>query len=135
MNQKVIPLADERQLRQLPVVPAELPPPSGRLLDSCGWSVLDLRISVTDRCNFRCGYCMPKEIFGRDHRFLPQPALLSFEDTTRLSRLCAAHSERKLRLTGGEPLLRRNLERLVASLVVIPGMEVTLTTNGLLLFI
>ncbi|MEN9426585.1 MAG: 3,8-cyclase MoaA [Pseudomonadota bacterium] len=133
MNQKVIPLADERQLRQLPAIPAELPPPSGQLLDSRGRAVKDLRISVTDRCNFRCVYCMPKAVFNDDYRFLPRQSLLSFEEITRLARIFAAHGVSKIRLTGGEPLLRRNLERLVASLAEIPGMEVTLTTNGVLL--
>ena len=133
MNQKVIPLADERQLRQFPVIPTELPPPNGRLVDSRGRAVKDLRISVTDRCNFRCVYCMPKAVFNNDYRFLPRQSLLSFEEITRLARIFAAHGVSKIRLTGGEPLLRRNLERLVASLAEIPGMEVTLTTNGVLL--
>ena len=133
MNQRVIPLADERQLRQLPSVPAELVAPSGRLVDSRGRPVKDLRISVTDRCNFRCVYCMPKAVFDKDYAFLPREALLSFEEIARLARLFAAHGVSKIRLTGGEPLQRRNLERLIAQLVAIPGMEVTLTTNGVLL--
>lgn len=133
MNQRVIPLADERQLRQLPPVPAELVAPNGLLLDSRGRPVKDLRISVTDRCNFRCVYCMPKAVFDKDYAFLPREALLSFEEIARLARIFAAHGVSKIRLTGGEPLLRRNLERLVAQLVAIPGMEVTLTTNGVLL--
>ena len=133
MNQKVIPLADERQLRQLPVIPTELPPPNGRLVDSRGRAVKDLRISVTDRCNFRCVYCMPKSVFDKDYAFLPRESLLSFEEITRLARLFAAHGVTKLRLTGGEPLLRRGLENLVAQLATIPDMEITLTTNGVLL--
>jgi cyclic pyranopterin phosphate synthase len=93
----------------------------------------DLRISVTDRCNFRCVYCMPKEIFGRDHAFLPRQALLSFEELERAARLFVALGVGKIRLTGGEPLLRRDLEQLVAMLARLPGIELTLTTNGSLL--
>ncbi|MBP8266748.1 MAG: GTP 3',8-cyclase MoaA [Zoogloea sp.] len=133
MTQRVIPLADERQLRQLPAIPAELPAPTGQLLDSRGRPIKDLRISVTDRCNFRCVYCMPKAVFDKDYAFLPRESLLSFEEITRLARLFAAHGVTKIRLTGGEPLLRRNLEKLIAQLVEIPDMEVTLTTNGVLL--
>ncbi len=133
MNQRVIPLVDERLLGQQPQIPAHLPAPTGQLLDSRGRAVKDLRISVTDRCNFRCVYCMPKEVFDKDYAFLPRESLLSFEEITRLARLFAAHGVTKIRLTGGEPLLRRNLERLVAQLAAIPDMEVTLTTNGVLL--
>lgn len=133
MNQRVIPLADERHLRQLPVIPADGIPATGRLLDSRGRAVRDLRISVTDRCNFRCIYCMPKSVFDKDYAFLPRKSLLSFEEITRLARLFAAHGVGKIRLTGGEPLLRRHLEQLINQLVEIPGMEVTLTTNGVLL--
>lgn len=133
MTQRVIPLADERQLRQLPAVPAELSAPTGLLVDSRGRPIKDLRISVTDRCNFRCVYCMPKAVFDKDYAFLPRESLLSFEEITRLARLFAAHGVTKIRLTGGEPLLRRNLEKLIAQLVEIPDMEVTLTTNGVLL--
>jgi len=93
----------------------------------------DLRISVTDRCNFRCVYCMPKEVFGRDYRFLERAELLTFEEIARLTRLFSAHGVEKVRLTGGEPLLRRHLERLVAMLAEIPGLGLTLTTNGSLL--
>lgn len=133
MNQRVIPLADERQLGQLPKIPRELSAPTGHLLDSRGRPVRDLRISVTDRCNFRCVYCMPKAVFDKDYAFLPRESLLSFEEITRLARLFAAHGVSKIRLTGGEPLLRRNLEQLIAQLTAIPGLEVTLTTNGVLL--
>jgi GTP 3',8-cyclase len=94
----------------------------------------DLRISVTDRCNFRCVYCMPKEIFGPDFAFLPSAALLSFEEITRLARIFIDHGMRKVRLTGGEPLVRREIERLVAMLDALPGLEdIALTTNGSLL--
>jgi cyclic pyranopterin phosphate synthase len=91
----------------------------------------DLRISVTDRCNFRCVYCMPKEVFGRDYQFLERGELLSFEELERLARIFVAHGVRKIRLTGGEPLVRRNVERLVAMLARIPGLEdLAMTTNG-----
>jgi GTP 3',8-cyclase len=91
----------------------------------------DLRISVTDRCNFRCTYCMPKEVFGRDYAFLPRAELLSFEEITRLARVFAEHGVTKVRLTGGEPLLRRDLERLVEMLAGIQGIsDIALTTNG-----
>jgi cyclic pyranopterin phosphate synthase len=94
----------------------------------------DLRISVTDRCNFRCAYCMPKEIFGRDFAFLERDALLTFEEMTRLARAFVANGVEKLRLTGGEPLLRRDLERLVSMLASIDGVrDIALTTNGSLL--
>jgi cyclic pyranopterin phosphate synthase len=93
----------------------------------------DLRISVTDRCNFRCVYCMPKEVFGRDHPFLPRAELLTFEELERVARLFVGLGVVKIRLTGGEPLLRRDLEQLVAKLAPLPGVELTLTTNGSLL--
>jgi GTP 3',8-cyclase len=101
--------------------------------DTFGRPLRDLRISVTDRCNFRCVYCMPKEVFGRDYEFLPRAELLDYEEITRLARAFAAHGVRKIRLTGGEPLVRKGLERLVAMLAEIPGLELTLTTNGSLL--
>jgi GTP 3',8-cyclase len=94
----------------------------------------DLRISVTDRCNFRCTYCMPKEVFGRDFPFLPRAELLTFEEITRLARLFVERGVEKIRLTGGEPLLRRNIEELIAMLRGIEGLQdLTLTTNGSLL--
>jgi cyclic pyranopterin phosphate synthase len=94
----------------------------------------DLRISVTDRCNFRCTYCMPKEVFGRDFQFLPSADLLTFEEITRLARIFVAHGVEKLRITGGEPLVRRDLERLVEMLARLDGLiDLTLTTNGSLL--
>jgi cyclic pyranopterin phosphate synthase len=103
------------------------------LPDARGRPLRDLRISVTDRCNFRCVYCMPKEVFGREYRFLPREELLTFEEIARLARIFASHGVAKIRLTGGEPLLRRGLERLVAMLAAIPGLEVAMTTNGSLL--
>lgn len=93
----------------------------------------DLRISITDRCNFRCVYCMPKEKFGADYQFLERSALLSFEEITRLARLFTQLGIEKIRLTGGEPLVRRGIERLIAMLSEIPGLDLTLTTNGSLL--
>jgi GTP 3',8-cyclase len=103
------------------------------LQDTLGRPVRDLRISVTDRCNFRCVYCMPKEIYGRDYRFLERRELLTFEELERLVRTFAGLGVEKVRLTGGEPLLRRELERLVEMLAAIPGLDLTLTTNGSLL--
>ena len=104
-----------------------------RIDDALGRPLRDLRISVTDRCNFRCVYCMPKEVFGRDYAFLPREELLSFEEIERLARVFAAHGVEKVRLTGGEPLVRRDLELLVAMLARIEGLDLTLTTNGSLL--
>jgi cyclic pyranopterin phosphate synthase len=103
------------------------------LVDTLGRPVRDLRISVTDRCNFRCVYCMPKEIFGREHKFLDRRELLSFEEIERLARVFVRHGVGKIRLTGGEPLVRRDLERLVEKLARIEGLDLTLTTNGSLL--
>jgi GTP 3',8-cyclase len=102
--------------------------------DTLGRPVRDLRISVTDRCQFRCTYCMPREVFGRDFAFLPREQLLTFEELTRLARIFASLGVRKLRLTGGEPLLRRGLDTLVAMLASIEGIaDIALTTNGALL--
>ena len=103
------------------------------ILDTRGRPMRDLRVSVTDRCNFRCGYCMPKELFGSDYSFLPREELLSFEEITRLVTIFQSLGVRKIRLTGGEPLLRKQVERLVASLAEIPGLELSMTTNGSLL--
>jgi cyclic pyranopterin phosphate synthase len=103
------------------------------LQDTLGRPVRDLRISVTDRCNFRCVYCMPKEVYGSGYRFLERRQLLTFEEIERLSRVVASLGVEKIRLTGGEPLLRRELERLVELLAAIPGVDLTLTTNGSLL--
>ncbi|HET7364055.1 MAG TPA: GTP 3',8-cyclase MoaA [Burkholderiales bacterium] len=104
----------------------------GELADTRGRAMRDLRISVTDRCNFRCVYCMPRETFGADHPFLPYSAILSFEEITRLARIFVGLGVQKIRLTGGEPLVRRQLHRLVAMLAEL-GVEITLTTNGSLL--
>ena len=110
MIAKVIPIVDQRAASRVPVIPARTRSPGGTLADTRGRLLRDLRISVTDRCNFRCTYCMPKSVFDRDYRFLPQTELLSFEEITRITRLFAAHGVEKIRLTGGEPLLRKDLE-------------------------
>jgi cyclic pyranopterin phosphate synthase len=117
--------------RSIPAALASAPPAT--LTDRLGRPLRDLRISVTDRCNFRCVYCMPKEIFGKDYPFLERAELLSFEEIVRLARIFHAHGVRKVRLTGGEPLLRRNVERLIEMLAAIDGLDLTLTTNGSLL--
>jgi cyclic pyranopterin phosphate synthase len=103
------------------------------LQDQLGRSLRDLRISVTDRCNFRCVYCMPKEVFGKDFQFLDRKALLSFEEIERVVRVFRELGVKKVRLTGGEPLVRRNIETLVAMLSALDGLDLTLTTNGSLL--
>ncbi len=102
-------------------------------LDTLGRPLHDLRISVTDRCNFRCVYCMPKEIFGKDYQFLPRAEILTFEEIERLVRIFVSLGVQKIRLTGGEPLVRRDLERLVEKLAKIGDLDLTLTTNGSLL--
>lgn len=108
--------------------------PLTQIPDALGRPLRDLRISLTDRCNFRCTYCMPRERFGSEHAFLPRSHLLRFEEIERLGRLFAELGVRKLRLTGGEPLLRRDLETLIAKLARIPGItDISLTTNGSLL--
>jgi cyclic pyranopterin phosphate synthase len=106
---------------------------AGAVVDTLARPLRDLRISVTDRCNFRCTYCMPKDVFGPDHEFLPRSEVLSFEEITRLARIFKEHGVEKVRLTGGEPLLRRNLERLIEMLASLGDLDLTLTTNGSLL--
>jgi len=135
MSEKVIPLADYRYAAVVPRVPERAVVPSGLLGDALGRPLRDLRISVTDRCNFRCSYCMPKEVFDKAYSFLPQTSLLSFEEITRTARLFVAHGVHKIRLTGGEPLLRKNLEVLVGMLSALrtpegQPLDLTLTTNG-----
>ena len=103
------------------------------LTDTLNRPLRDLRISVTDRCNFRCVYCMPKEIFGPDHQFLHRDQILTFEEIARLARIFVDHGVQKIRLTGGEPLVRRDLHLLIAMLAEIPDLDLTLTTNGALL--
>lgn len=138
MAERVIPLVDQRLVALQATLPAEPVVASGRVVDRLDRPLRDLRISVTDRCNFRCSYCMPKEVFDKDYQYLPHASLLSFEEITRLARQFLAHGVRKIRLTGGEPLLRKNLEILVdqlAQLRTVDGTppELTLTTNGSLL--
>ena len=103
------------------------------LQDQFGRGIEYLRISVTDRCNFRCVYCMPREVFGDDYAFLPRRQLLSFEEILRVARLFVARGVRKIRITGGEPLLRKDVDRLIGMLATLDGVEITLTTNGVLL--
>ncbi|WP_395347701.1 GTP 3',8-cyclase MoaA [Variovorax sp. UC122_21] len=134
----VIPIAEIGRARPAPVVPGVALPATGVLHDRLGRPLTDLRISVTDRCNFRCSYCMPKDVFDKDYQYLPHSALLSFEEITRLARQFAAHGVRKIRLTGGEPLLRKNIEGLIEQLAALrtpagEPLELTLTTNGSLL--
>ncbi len=140
MAERVIPLVDQRSAALRPAVPsaAQAAPATGQLHDRLSRPLRDLRISVTDRCNFRCGYCMPKEVFDKHYRYLPHGDLLSFEEITRLARLFMQHGIHKIRLTGGEPLLRKDLEVLVAQLAELRTTEgrvpdLTLTTNGSLL--
>ena len=135
MGETIIPLADLRYTAALPRIPEGPVAAGGRLADRLGRPLRDLRISVTDRCNFRCSYCMPKEVFDRDYSFLPQSSLLSFEEITRAARVFVAHGVRKIRLTGGEPLLRRHLEVLIGQLAALrtpegEALDITLTTNG-----
>jgi cyclic pyranopterin phosphate synthase len=139
---KTFPIHDLRHglapaRRHAPASASELARGEDRL-DSLARPLRDLRISVTDRCNFRCSYCMPKEVYDHRHAFLPHSALLSFEEIARLARLFADAGVRKLRLTGGEPLLRKDLDRLVAMLAALRTpdgheLDLTLTTNGSLL--
>ena len=108
--------------------------PTVPLLDRLGRPFRDLRISVTDRCNFRCSYCMPEQVYGEHYRFLPKRDLLTFEEIVRVARLMIGLGARKIRLTGGEPLVRQQIERLVAQLAALEGLEdLAMTTNGFLL--
>jgi cyclic pyranopterin phosphate synthase len=116
-----------------PVARQWAPAAAPALLDTRGRALRDLRISVTDRCNFRCTYCMPKEVYGRDFQFLERSQLLSFDEIHRLVRIFRGHGIEKVRLTGGEPLVRRQLEKLIELLAREPGLDLTLTTNGSLL--
>lgn len=138
LSMRVIPIVRDELAVPYITVPDDVIFRTGPLLDTRGRPLRDLRISVTDRCNFRCSYCMPKSVFGRDHRFLPQPDLLSFEEIFRLARQFVSLGVRKIRLTGGEPLLRKNLEQLIEKLATLrtpegEELDLTLTTNGSLL--
>jgi GTP 3',8-cyclase len=135
MTERVIALVDAGRHKPLPP-PAEAV--AGPVRDRLGRTLRDLRISVTDRCNFRCVYCMPREVFGEDYPYLAHSELLTFEEITRLAKIFVDRGIEKVRLTGGEPLLRRNIERLVEMLaaLTLPNgerVELTLTTNGSLL--
>jgi GTP 3',8-cyclase len=138
MSERVIPLIDQRIASLAASLPAQRIAANGLLCDTLGRPLRDLRISVTDRCNFRCSYCMPKEVFDKNYQYLPHNALLSFEEITRTARIFVAHGVQKLRLTGGEPLLRKNIEVLIEQLSQLKTVEgkpldITLTTNGSLL--
>lgn len=136
---KVIYLSEDSPLSgQQKTTPVVLPQPGEALLDTRRRPLHDLRISVTDRCNFRCTYCMPREVFGTDYEFMPHADLLTFEEITRVARVAVSLGVEKIRLTGGEPLLRKNIERLVEMLsgLSTPAgrpVDLTLTTNGTLL--
>jgi GTP 3',8-cyclase len=136
MSARVIPLHDARPVRVASPPLTALPvSPGTPLADALGRPLHDLRISVTDRCNFRCGYCMPKQVFDKHHEFLPHADLLSFEEITRLARVFVGLGVEKLRITGGEPTLRRGLETLIAMLAELRTpdgreLDLTLTTNG-----
>ena len=125
MSSIIIPILDERALR-IPALKTATRDPH----DTRGRRIRDLRISVTDRCNFRCTYCMPKEVFDNNYAFLPHDELLTFEEITRIAKISVGLGVEKIRLTGGEPLLRKGIENLIAMLSEIPGIDLTLTTNG-----
>jgi cyclic pyranopterin phosphate synthase len=128
MSKTVIPL---REMRSLPIPGAKDTHASGGLADPRGRALHDLRISVTDRCNFRCTYCMPRDVFDANHEFLPHAEILTFEEIVRMARIFRAHGTRKIRLTGGEPLLRKGIDKLVGMLrEALPDADLTLTTNG-----
>ena len=138
MSERVIPLVDQRTAALAARVPAMPVAPTGLLTDARGRPLRDLRISMTDRCNFRCNYCIPKDVFDNGYPYLPRSDLLSFEELTRLTSVFLGHGVRKIRLTGGEPLLRRNIEALISQLAALRTVdgnppEITLTTNGSLL--
>ncbi len=134
MTTKIITLVDQRAASRVLGISAHTPVPS----DTRGRLLRDLRISVTDRCNFRCTYCMPKSVFDKDYHFLPKSELLSFDEITRMAYLFVAHGVEKIRLTGGEPLLRKNLEVLIEMLTALKTLDgkpldIALTTNASLL--
>lgn len=138
MVEKVIPIRIDEGKGLVAPIPSHLNSPSMSTLDTRGRLLRDLRISVTDRCNFRCTYCMPKEVFNQDYPYLAHDELLSFEEITRLANIFATLGVEKIRLTGGEPLLRKNLEILIGMLAKIQTpqgepLDLTLTTNGSIL--
>ena len=124
---KIIALTEQRGLP----IPPPVADPAAQVADRRARHLRDLRVSVTDRCNFRCTYCMPKDVFGADYEFLPHDEVLSFEEIVRMARIFASLGTEKIRLTGGEPLMRKGIERLVAMLrEALPAVDLTLTTNG-----
>ena len=138
MVEKVIPIRLDEGKGLMPSIPGQLVAINTSTKDTRGRPLRDLRISVTDRCNFRCTYCMPKEIFDKDYPYLSHGDLLSFEEITRLTTIFASLGVEKIRLTGGEPLLRKNLEVLIEMLAKIRTaadhpLDLTLTTNGSIL--
>ena len=138
MPEKITLIADRRNYNAIPTIPAVAEVPTGFVADALARPLQDLRISLTDRCNFRCVYCMPEEAFGKDHPFLPRKSLLSFEEITRIAKIFVAHGVQKIRLTGGEPLLRKHIENLIGMLAQLKtsdgrNIEITLTTNGSIL--
>ncbi len=138
MSEKFIPIFEKTPPSKIWDFPPHLPQPSGQLFDRLHRPLKDLRISVTDRCNFRCTYCMPKEVFDAQFQYLPHSSLLSFEEIVRIAKAFIAHGVTKIRLTGGEPLLRKNIEeliRMLSQLRCLNGepLDLTLTTNGALL--
>ncbi|QBP12533.1 GTP 3',8-cyclase MoaA [Cupriavidus metallidurans] len=138
MQERIAPLIDARAAGRQLIVPTRRTPPTGEPRDKLQRPLRDLRISVTDRCNFRCNYCMPKEVFDKRYKYLPHSSLLTFEEIARIAAAFSQHGVRKIRLTGGEPLLRKNLDRLVEQLAQLSTpagnpLELTLTTNASLL--
>ena len=138
MTARIIPIVNQLASKLAADLVTQAYPTTGLLTDALARPLRDLRISVTDRCNFRCSYCMPSEVFNKDYAFLPQTSLLSFEEIARVARIFVAHGVEKIRLTGGEPLLRKNLEVLIemlARMTTVAGnpLDITLTTNASLL--
>ncbi len=138
MSQRFVPVIDARVRPVAMPQAGQVLPAQGQLSDRLQRPLRDLRVSLTDRCNFRCTYCMPKEVFDREYRFMPHSDLLSFEEITRLARVFVAHGVEKIRLTGGEPLLRKDLPSLVRMLAELTtpdgrSIDLALTTNASLL--
>ena len=138
MTARIIPIVNQLSATLAANAASQFFPVTSLLTDTLTRPLRDLRISVTDRCNFRCSYCMPSEVFNKDYAYLPQTSLLSFEEIAQLARIFVAHGVEKIRLTGGEPLLRKNLEVLIemlAKMTTVGGkpLDITLTTNASLL--
>ncbi|MFT4826415.1 MAG: cyclic pyranopterin phosphate synthase, partial [Cryomorphaceae bacterium] len=139
MTTNIITIVDLRDINRVPVIPTQTLAPGSTLVDTRGRILRDLRISVTDRCNFRCTYCMPKSVFNKDYVFLPQSELLNFDEIMRMAQLFVAHGVEKIRLTGGEPLLRKNIDVLIGMLSALKTLDgkpldIALTTNASLLY-